>query len=141
MRTGIIAQKLGMTRVFQADGRQIPVTVLHMDGLRVTAQRTKERDGYTAVQLGAGSAKASRTPKSMRHHFAKAGAEPRRKPVEFRVSPDNPIALGAAITAAHFPPCHVVAALCASISKGFASCPARVSMSPAPRSARGLPVP
>jgi len=120
MRTGIIAQKLGMTRVFQADGRQIPVTVLHMDGLRVTARRTKERDGYTAVQLGAGSAKASRTPKSMRHHFAKAGVEPRRKLVEFRVSPDNLIEVGAEITAEHFLPGQIVDVTGTSIGKGFA---------------------
>ncbi len=120
MRTGIIAQKLGMTRVFQADGRQIPVTVLHMDGLRVTAQRTEERDGYTAVQLGVGSAKASRTSKAMRQHFAKAGCEPRRKLAEFRVSPENLIVVGAEITAEHFLPGQRVDVTGTSIGKGFA---------------------
>ena len=79
MRSGVIAKKLGMTRLFMDDGRQIPVTVLQMDNLQVVAQRTVETDGYTAVQLGAGSAKAKRQSGPQRGHFAKAGVAPKRK--------------------------------------------------------------
>jgi large subunit ribosomal protein L3 len=89
MRSGVIAKKLGMTRLFLEDGRQVPVTVLHMENVQVVAQRTGERDGYTAVQLGAGVAKAKRTTQAMRGHFAAASVEPKRKIAEFRVSPDN----------------------------------------------------
>ncbi len=120
MRTGVIAQKLGMTRVFQEDGRQVPVTVLHVDGLRVTAQRTEDRDGYTAVQLGIGAARPSRISKAMRTYFAKAGVEPRRKLAEFRVSPDNLIEVGAEISAEHFLPGQSVDVSGTSIGKGFA---------------------
>lgn len=87
MRSGVIARKLGMTRLFMEDGRQVPVTVLQLDTLQVVAQRTAEKDGYTAVQLGAGSAKAGRTTAPMRGHFARAGVAPKRKIAEFRVSP------------------------------------------------------
>ncbi|MFC3119269.1 hypothetical protein ACFOHS_17980 [Jhaorihella thermophila] len=76
-----------MTRLFMEDGRQIPVTVLQLDNVQVVAQRTAEKDGYTAVQLGAGSAKAKRTSKAMRGHFAAAKVEPKRKLAEFRVAP------------------------------------------------------
>ena len=89
LRSGVIAKKLGMTRLFLEDGRQVPVTVLQLDGCQVVAQRTVEKDGYTAVQLGAGAAKAKRTTAAMRGHFAKAKVEPKRKIAEFRVSPDN----------------------------------------------------
>ena len=78
LRSGVIAKKLGMTRLFMEDGRQIPVTVLQLDKLQVVAQRTADKDGYTAVQLGAGSAKAKRTSKAMRGHFAAAKVEPKR---------------------------------------------------------------
>ena len=89
MRSGVIAKKMGMTRLFMEDGKQIPVTVLALDGLQVVAQRTADLDGYTAVQLGAGSAKAKRTSQAMRGHFAKANVAPKRKVAEFRVSAEN----------------------------------------------------
>ncbi len=102
MRSGIIAKKLGMTRVFAADGAHVPVTVLALDGCQVVAQRTAEKDGYTAVQLGAGKKKAKNTSKAERGHFAKAQVEPKRRVVEFRVSEDNLLPVGAEITADHF---------------------------------------
>ena len=88
MRSGLIAQKLGMTRVFTEEGAHVPVTVLKVDGCQVVAQRTIETDGYTALQLGAGTRKVSRTTQPMRGHFAKANVEPLQKLVEFRVSED-----------------------------------------------------
>ena len=99
MRSGVIAKKVGMTRLFMEDGKQIPVTVLSLDGLQVVAQRTANLDGYTAVQLGAGSAKAKRTSQAMRGHFAKANVAPKRKVAEFRVSSENLIEVGAEISA------------------------------------------
>ncbi|MDB5661613.1 MAG: ribosomal protein [Cypionkella sp.] len=102
MRSGVIAKKLGMTRLFLENGTQVPVTVLQLDNLQVVAQRTVDRDGYTAVQLGAGLAKAKRTTAAMRGHFAKAHVEPKRKIAEFRVSPANLIEVGAEITADHY---------------------------------------
>ncbi|MFB0923555.1 MAG: 50S ribosomal protein L3, partial [Alphaproteobacteria bacterium] len=94
MRTGVIAQKLGMTRVFDDTGNHIPVTVLKLDGCDVVDQRTIERDGYTALQLGTGAAKPKRVSKAMRGHFAKAKVEPRRKLVEFRVADDALLDIG-----------------------------------------------
>jgi len=88
MRSGLIAQKLGMSRVFAEDGTHVPVTVLKIDGCHVVAIRTLEKDGYTAVQLGAGAAKVKNTTQPMRVHFAKAKVQPRRKLVEFRFSED-----------------------------------------------------
>lgn len=120
MRSGIIAKKLGMTRLFLEDGRQVPVTVLQMENLQVVAQRTGERDGYTAVQLGCGSAKAKRTPAAMRGHFAAAKVEPKRKIAEFRVSPENLIDVGEEITADHFLEGQKVDVAGTSIGKGFA---------------------
>jgi len=102
MRSGIIAKKLGMTRVFAADGAHVPVTVLALDGCQVVAQRTADKDGYTALQLGAGKKKAKNTSKAERGHFAKAQVEPKRQVVEFRVSEDNLLPVGAEITADHF---------------------------------------
>jgi large subunit ribosomal protein L3 len=102
MRSGIIAKKLGMTRVFADDGAHVPVTVLALDGCQVVAQRTADKDGYTAVQLGAGKKKAKNTPKAERGHFAKAQVEPKREVVEFRVSEDNLLPVGAELTADHF---------------------------------------
>ena len=87
LRSGVIAKKVGMTRLFMEDGKQVPVTVLQLDNLQVVAQRTAERDGYSAVQLGAGTAKAKRTTAAMRGHFAAANVAPKRKVAEFRVSP------------------------------------------------------
>ncbi len=120
LRTGLLAKKLGMTQVFTEDGNHTPVTVLQLDELQVVAQRTSERDGYTAVQLGAGKAKAKRTPKAMRGHFAKASVEPKRKLVEFRVSEDALLEPGAALSAEHFAPGQRVDVAGTSIGKGFA---------------------
>ncbi len=120
MRSGVIAQKLGMTRVFAEDGKQTPVTVLRLEGLQVVAQRTAERDGYTAVQLGAGFAKPKNVTKPMRGHFAKASVAPKRKVVEFRVTPDNLIEVGEEITADHYFEGQFVDVVGTSIGKGFA---------------------
>ncbi len=120
MRSGIIAKKVGMTRLFMEDGKQIPVTVLHLDGLQVVAQRTEDKDGYTAVQLGAGSAKAKRTSQAMRGHFAAANVAPKRKVAEFRVSEDALIEVGAEISAEHFLEGQKVDVSGTSIGKGFA---------------------
>jgi large subunit ribosomal protein L3 len=120
LRSGIIAKKVGMTRLFMEDGRQVPVTVLQLDNLQVVAQRTVEKDGYTAVQLGAGAAKAKRTSKAMRGHFAAAKVEPKRKIAEFRVAPENLIPVGEEIIAAHYFEGQFVDVSGTSVGKGFA---------------------
>ena len=120
MRSGVIAKKVGMTRLFMEDGKQIPVTVLQLDALQVVDQRTEERDGYTAVQLGAGTAKAKRTSQAMRGHFSKASVEPKRKVAEFRVTADNLIAIGEEISAEHYVTDQKVDVAGTSIGKGFA---------------------
>jgi large subunit ribosomal protein L3 len=120
LRSGVIAKKLGMTRLFLEDGRQVPVTVLQLDNLQVVAQRTAEKDGYTAVQLGAGTAKAKRTTAAMRGHFAKANVAPKRKIAEFRVSADNMIGVGEEITADHYFAGQFVDVAGTSLGKGFA---------------------
>ena len=120
MRSGILAKKVGMTRLFMEDGKQIPVTVLQLENLQVVAQRTAEKDGYSAVQLGAGAAKAKRTSKAMRGHFAAAKVEPKRKLAEFRVSPENLIEVGAELSAEHFVEGQKVDVSGTSIGKGFA---------------------
>lgn len=120
LRTGVIAKKLGMTRLFLEDGRQVPVTVLQLDGLQVIAQRTAATDGYTAVQLGAGEAKAKRTTAAMRGHFAKASVAPKRKIAEFRVAEENLINVGEEITADHYFAGQYVDIAGTSIGKGFA---------------------
>mgnify|MGYP006374675797 CR=1 FL=1 len=120
LRSGVIAKKIGMTRLFLEDGRQVPVTVLQLDGLQVVAQRTAEKDGYTAVQLGAGAAKAKRTTAAMRGHFAKASVAPKRKIAEFRVSPENLIGVGEEITADHYAAGQFVDIAGTSVGKGFA---------------------
>ena len=102
MRTGVIAKKMGMTRLFQDDGRHVPVTVLQLDGLQVVARRETDRDGYTAVQLGAGTAKAKNVAKPQRGHFGKAEVEPKAILAEFRVSEDNLLDVGAELSAEHF---------------------------------------
>jgi large subunit ribosomal protein L3 len=102
MRSGIIAQKVGMTRIFTEAGEHIPVTVLKLDNLQVLSHRTEEKNGYVALQLGAGTRKPSRLTKADRGTFAKAEVEPKRKLIEFRVSPENLIEVGAEITADHF---------------------------------------
>ena len=119
MRSGVIAKKLGMTRLFLEDGKQVPVTVLHLDSLQVVAQRTAERDGYTAVQLGAGVAKAKRTTAAMRGHFAAANVAPKRKIAEFRVTPDCLIGVGEEITADHYAAGQFVDIAGTSVGKGF----------------------
>jgi large subunit ribosomal protein L3 len=120
MRTGLIAQKMGMTRVFSEDGRHLPVTVLRVDGCQVVAHKIKERDGYTALQLGLGKAKVNRVSKPMRGHFAKAKVEPKRKLVEFRVAEDALVPVGSEIKASHFIAGQRVDVAGTSIGKGFA---------------------
>ncbi|MCF3595539.1 50S ribosomal protein L3 [Rhodobacteraceae bacterium LMO-12] len=119
LRSGVIAKKVGMTRLFMEDGKQIPVTVLQLDKLQVVDQRTAERDGYTAVQLGAGTAKVKRTSQAMRGHFAAAKVEPKRKVAEFRVTPEALIAIGEEITANHYFEGQYVDVSGTSIGKGF----------------------
>jgi large subunit ribosomal protein L3 len=120
MRSGIIAKKLGMTRLFMDDGKQIPVTVLQLNGLQVVAQRTVDKHGYSAVQLGTGTIKVKRVSKSMRGHFAVGQVEPKRKVAEFRVAPENMIDVGAEITADHYAAGQFVDVSGTSIGKGFA---------------------
>jgi large subunit ribosomal protein L3 len=120
LRSGVIAKKVGMTRLFMEDGRQIPVTVLQLENLQVVAQRTTEKDGYTAVQLGAGAAKAKRTSQAMRGHFAAAKVEPKRKVAEFRVDEANLIGVGEEIIANHYFEGQFVDVAGTSIGKGFA---------------------
>ena len=120
MRSGVIAKKLGMTRLFLEDGKQVPVTVLQLDNLQVVAQRTADKDGYTAVQLGAGMAKVSRTTAAQRGHFAKANVAPKRKVAEFRVTPDCLIGVGEEITANHYFEGQFVDVAGTSVGKGFA---------------------
>jgi large subunit ribosomal protein L3 len=119
LRSGVLAKKVGMTRLFMEDGKQIPVTVLQLDKLEVVANRTAEKDGYSAVQLGAGTAKAKRTSKAMRGHFAAAKVEPKRKIVEFRVAEENLIPVGEEIIAAHYFEGQFVDVAGTSIGKGF----------------------
>jgi large subunit ribosomal protein L3 len=119
MRTGVIAKKLGMTRLFDESGSHVPVTVLSLDGCQVTAQRTKDRDGYVALQLGVGAKKVKNTSKAMRGHFAKALVEPKRHLAEFHVSEDNLIDVGAEFTADHFLPGQSVDVSGLTVGKGF----------------------
>lgn len=119
MRSGVLALKVGMTRIFTDAGEHVPVTVLKLDNLQVLSHRTVEKNGYTAVQLGAGTRKASRLTKADRANFAIAEVEPKRKLVEFRVSPDNLIEIGAEITANHFVPGQFVDVTGTSQGKGF----------------------
>ncbi len=120
MRTGLVAQKVGMTRVFAENGNHVPVTVLKVDNCQVIAQRTAERDGYTAVQLGVGAAKVKNLSKAMRGHFAKASVEPKQRVAEFRVSDDALVDVGAEITADHFVDGQKIDVIGTSIGKGFA---------------------
>jgi large subunit ribosomal protein L3 len=120
MRTGLIAQKLGMSRLFNEEGAHVPVTVLKVDKCEVVAVRTAERDGYTAVQLGVGKAKVRNTSKAMRGHFAKAKVEPKRKLAEFRVTPDALVEVGSELSAGHFVPGQFVDVTGTTIGKGFA---------------------
>ena len=120
MRTGVIAKKIGMSRLFNDDGRQIPVTVLLLDDLKVVARRTMEKDGYTAVQLGSGLAKAKNVGKPMRSYFAASKVEVKRVRREFRVSSEKLIDVGSQITANHYVEGQLVDVSGISIGKGFA---------------------
>ncbi len=120
MRSGVIAQKVGMTRVYTDEGVNVPVTVLRMENVQVVSQRTEEKNGYTAVQLGAGKAKVKNVSKPMRGHYAVAKVEPKRKLAEFRVTEANMIDVGAELSAEHFLPGQKVDVTGTSIGKGFA---------------------
>src|SRR6476661_143412 len=120
MRTGVIAKKVGMTRLFQADGRHVPVTVLQLDGVQVVGRREKDRDGYTAVQLGAGTAKAKNVAKPQRVAFGKAEVEPKARVAEFRVADDALLDIGSHISADHFVPGQMVDVSGVTQGKGFA---------------------
>ena len=120
MRTGLIARKLGMTRVFDTEGNHVPVTVLKVDNCQVVAVRIRERDGYTALQLGVGATKIKNVSKPLRGHFAKAKVEPKAHLAEFRISEDALLPVSAEITAEHFVPGQFVDVVGISIGKGYA---------------------
>jgi len=120
LRTGLLAKKLGMTRIFKDDGTHVPVTVLHLDQVQVVAARSQEKDGYTAVQIGYGKAKVKNVTQPQRGHFAKAKVEPKQKLVEFRVAPDALLEPGATLSAAHFSVGQIVDVCGMSKGKGFA---------------------
>ena len=120
MRTGVIAKKVGITRLFQADGRHVPVTVLQLDELQVVGRREMDKDGYTAVQLGAGKAKAKNVAKPQRSAFGKAKVEPKVRVAEFRVEDDGLLDVGANISADHFVPGQMVDVSGVTQGKGFA---------------------
>ena len=120
MRTGLIARKLGMSRLFKEDGSHVPVTILHLDEVQVVDVRTHERDGYTAVQLGTSIAKVKNVTKANRGHYARVKVEPRRKLVEFRCAADAVLEPGATITAAHFVAGQRVDVTGTTKGKGFA---------------------
>jgi large subunit ribosomal protein L3 len=120
MRTGLIAKKLGMSRIFKEDGTHVPVTVLHLDSVQVVDVRTPERDGYVAVQLGSGTAKVKNVSQPNRGHFSRVKVEPKKKLVEFRVSDDAVLETGATLSAAHFVVGQKVDVTGTSKGKGFA---------------------
>ncbi len=120
MRTGLIAQKLGMTRVFAEDGAHVPVTLLKVTGCQVVAVRTEEKNGYNAVQLGLGKAKVKNVSKAQRGHFAGAKVEPKQKLAEFRVAKDALLEVGAELSADHFVTGQFVDVTGTTIGKGFA---------------------
>jgi large subunit ribosomal protein L3 len=120
MRTGVIAKKLGMARFFDEAGSHVPCTILSLEGCQVVSQRSAEKDGYVALQLGAGAKKAKNTSKAERGHFAKGEVEPKRTLAEFRVSEDNLIEVGAELTADHFVPGQKVDVTGVTVGKGFA---------------------
>src|SRR3712207_4854117 len=119
MRTGLLAKKVGMTRLFGVDGSHIGVTVLQVEDCEVVAVRTAEKDGYTAVQLGVGRAQPKNVPKPMRGHFAQAKVEPKRKVGEFRVAEDALLEVGARLSAEHFVEGQLVDVVGISIGKGL----------------------
>ncbi len=119
MRTGVIARKIGMTRLFSEEGSHVPVTVLKLDHCQVVAVRTQEKDGYTALQIGVGKAKVKNVGKPLRGHFAKAKVEPKRKLAEFRVPKDKLLEVGAEISADHFIAGQFVDVAGSTTGKGF----------------------
>jgi large subunit ribosomal protein L3 len=119
-RTGLLAKKLGMTRIFRDDGTHVPVTVLQVSELQVVAAKTQEKDGYTAVQLGLGKAKVKNVTQPNRGHFAKAKVEPKAKLMEFRVDADALLEPGATLSAAHFTVGQKIDVCGTSKGKGFA---------------------
>jgi large subunit ribosomal protein L3 len=119
-RTGLLTQKVGMTRIFNEDGEHVPVTVLKLENAQVTGVRTKDKNGYTAVQVGYGKPKAKNVRQPMREHFAKSSVEPKKKLVEFRVSDDALLEVGAELKASHFVAGQFVDVTSTSIGKGFA---------------------
>jgi len=119
-RTGLIAKKLGMSRLFNEDGSTVPVTLLHVDNVRVIAQRSTEKDGYVAVQLGIGNAKPKNVSKANKGHYAKAGVEAPKKVMEFRVGADAALAPGAVLTSAHFVKGQKVDVTGVTVGRGFA---------------------
>lgn len=120
MRTGLIAKKLGMSRIFESDGTHVPVTVLSVEDLKVVDVKTKERDGYTAVQLGTGAIKVKNVSKPLKGHFAKANVEPKKKLAEFRVSEDCLLSVGDELSVEHFVAGQYVDVCSTSKGKGFA---------------------
>src|SRR6478736_5352020 len=120
MRTGVIVKKVGMTRLFQEDGRHVPVTVLQLDGVQVIARKEMDRDGYVAVQLGAGTAKAKNVAKPQRGHFGKAEVEPKAYVHEFRVTEENLLDVGATLSAEHYVAGQIVDIQGRTQGKGFA---------------------
>jgi large subunit ribosomal protein L3 len=120
MRTGVIAKKMGMTRLFQEDGRHVPVTVLALDNVQVLSRKEADRDGYVAVQLGAGTAKAKNLSKPQRGHFGKAEVEPKARVAEFRVAADALLEVGATLTADHYVAGQMVDIQGITQGKGFA---------------------
>ena len=120
MYTGLIAKKLGMSRIFEANGTHVPVTVLSVENLQVVAVKTQEKDGYTAVQLGTGAVKAKNVSKALKGHFAKANVEPKKKLGEFRVSEDCLLSVGAELSVEHFVCGQFVDVCATSLGKGFA---------------------
>jgi large subunit ribosomal protein L3 len=118
-RTGLLTTKIGMTRIFNEYGEHVPVTVLKLDDVQVIGTRAKDKDGYTAVQLGYGKSKVKNVSKAMRGHFAKSKVEPKAKLAEFRVSEDQTFEIGATLTADHFKAGQFVDVTATSIGKGF----------------------
>ena len=120
MRSGLIARKVGMTRVFTEDGRHVPVTVLQVDSCQVVDVKTPEKHGYSALQIGAGAARPKNVSKPMRGHFARAQVEPKRRLAEFRIAEDAVLEVGSEIVADHFVDGQFVDVAATSIGKGFA---------------------
>jgi large subunit ribosomal protein L3 len=121
MRVGLVTEKLGMTSVYNAEGNRVPVTLLKINSCQVVGVKTVETDGYNAVQIGIGVAKAKRVSKAVKGHFAKAKVEPKKKVVEFRINDKTAmLEAGAVITAAHFVAGQYVDATGTTIGKGFA---------------------